>query len=489
MPDNLSARGATVMNFGFLKRTDKLDKAFEDLQSGMMDALQEDLDRLPFDPVEEAVAAKSQDGNASVVTEDGEEERIYLEETPEAESIKRLTAHAQNRLAALASFEDLHQGANDQLQTIGSMLAEVITSHHLTREFLNGIHPEIHRANELELANTTLAAENRKLAEQLHEATKKLQEQESAVATLQRRELTLQQDKETLRIALSAAKLQTVEASNALARSEAERGEVAKSLATRTVEAEKRLRENEILREKHVNLSIDLDKAHKREAEARRKYEEISAIHASETARYTETLAALAKSEKEVFRLQKSLENAQAKQEETAEAMRSLEADSDAETKRNLAETRGLRSEIQNLNSRLEAAAAEIVEATDEIARLKEALNDAQSEKQIAEKQLAFLKSEQDDQRRASLAANGDLSGTSGALDEAVTEMQRQESDELRAEISKLAAEIKKLAPYERLYRAEKAKRRNSARPSAATEANGRTPHRGKTAHSAPAGA
>jgi hypothetical protein len=478
------------MNFGFLKRTDKLDKAFEDLQSDMMDALQEDLDKLPIAPAEaETVTANPQDEIVSTPTEDTEKERIYLEETPEVESMKRLTAHAQNRLAALASFEDLHQGAEDQLQAIGSMLTEVITSHHLTREFLNGIHPEIHRANELELANTALTAENRKLTEQLHETTKKLQEQESAVANLQRRELTLQQDKETLRVALSAAKLQTVEAANALARSEAERGEVAKSLATRTVEAEKRLRENEILREKHVNLSIDLDKAHKREAEARRKYEEISAIHASETARYTETLAALAKSEKEVFRLQKSLESVQAKQEETAEALHALEADSDAEAKRTLAETRGLRSEIQNLNSRLEAAATEVLGVTDEIAKLKEALNNAEAERQIAEKQLALLKSEQDGQRRALAVANGDMSENGDAFFEQFeADMHKQESDELRAEISKLAAEIKKLAPYERLYRAEQAKRRNSARPSSA-EANGRASHRGKTAHSAPAGA
>ena len=39
----------------------------------------------------------------------------------------------------------------------------------------------------------------------------------------------------------------------------------------RTVEAESRSRENEVLREKQVNLSIDLDKALKREAEGVRK--------------------------------------------------------------------------------------------------------------------------------------------------------------------------------------------------------------------------
>ena len=47
-----------------------------------------------------------------------------------------------------------------------------------------------------------------------------------------------------------------------------------KTLSARAVEIERRTRENEVLREKQVTLTIDLDKALKREAEARRKQEE-----------------------------------------------------------------------------------------------------------------------------------------------------------------------------------------------------------------------
>jgi hypothetical protein len=69
------------MNFGgFLKRTDKLDKAFEDLQSGMMDALQEDLEKLPFETDgPETIAASAQGEGSSTRGEGGEEERIYLD--------------------------------------------------------------------------------------------------------------------------------------------------------------------------------------------------------------------------------------------------------------------------------------------------------------------------------------------------------------------------------------------------------------------------
>ena len=104
------------------------------------------------------------------------------------------------------------------------------------------------------------------------------------------------------------------------------------------------MRENEVLREKHVNLSIDLDKALKREAEARRKLDELSSLHSNEASRHSEMLNALGKSEKEVLRLQKLLEVAQAKQSELTEATNIIEADKEAEAARGRAEMRGLRS-------------------------------------------------------------------------------------------------------------------------------------------------
>lgn len=444
---------------GMLKRGDKLDKAFDELQSGMTDVLQEDL--LGFDDLAPPIA---EDMPAPIEAPAEGSAKLYLaEEDPEAG--KRVTTHTQGRLGELASFVELYQNAQEHLQGINAKLSEIITSHHLTREFLNGVEADIHRANEFEVANAAFAAENRRLAEQLHDTAKKLQEVEGTVEVLQRRELGLQQDKDQLRIQLSAVKLELVEAGNALARSEAERGEFAKSLAARSVEAERRLRENEILREKQINLSLDLDKALKREAEARRKFDEISAVHTNEGARYTETLATLAKSEKELFRLQKQLEVANAKQVELTEQLRTLEAENDAETKRNLAETRGLRSEIQSLNSRLELASNELIEATGEISRLKAQLDDMLAEKQVLEEKLTTLRKENENDKRSLSQASANLSQMS--LQQASEQMQldlhRQEREEMRAEIEELAAQVKKLLPYERLYRAQKAKQRGGS--------------------------
>ncbi|MGO4839945.1 hypothetical protein AB4144_47635, partial [Rhizobiaceae sp. 2RAB30] len=144
---------------------------------------------------------------------------------------------------------------------------------------------------------------------------------------MRQREANLVHDNELLRVALAAAKLELVDATNSITRNEAELGDLIKTLSTRTVEVERRSRENDVLREKHVALSIDADKALKREAEARHKLDELSAIHAGEAARHSELLGMLGKSEKEVLRLQKSVELAQMKQSELTETIRIIDVD------------------------------------------------------------------------------------------------------------------------------------------------------------------
>jgi chromosome segregation ATPase len=460
------------MNFiGLMKRGDKMDKAFEELQEDVAEALDENLflDEMP--PLGEAEGDAEASGTVEddlisaeelLADDDACEQTEPAEESPEVG--RRLTSHTQNRLAALASFDELYRDAQQYLQDINAKLSEVTTSHHLTREFFNIIHSDIHRANELEFANSTLATENRKLLEQLHDAGKRQQERENAVETLQHREASLLQEKENLRAALSAAKLELVEAANTISRNESELGDLMKTLSARTVEAERRLRENEVLREKHVNLSIDLDNSLKREAEARRKLDEISAIHAGEAARYSELLATLAKSEKEAMRLQKALETAQAKQAEMDEAAGNLEVEREAEMQRTIAEMRGLRSEIQSLQSRLEIASNEQIETANEISKLKVQLNDAITEKHVAQERLSALKKENETDKLHLSAASANISQLS--LQQASEQMQldihKQECEDLRAEIATLNDRIKELLPFERLYRVAKARQREA---------------------------
>ena len=135
------------------------------------------------------------------------------------------------------------------------------------------------------------------------------------------------------------------------------------------------------MREKDVRLSIDLDKAQKREAEARRRLDELSTIHANDAARHSELVAALGKSEKEETRLQRSLEIAQVRLSEMTEAARIAEDHREAERLRSLAEMRGVRSEIQSLQSRLDVATNEASVASVEIARLTAQWSDTMAEK------------------------------------------------------------------------------------------------------------
>ena len=378
------------------------------------------------------------------------------------ETARRLTSHTQTRLAALSAVDGLFHDAQDYLEEINAKLSEIATSHHLTREFLNILHGDILRANELELANVGLTTQQRVLSEQLHDATRKQREREGAVEVLQQRETSLVQDREALRGALAAVRLELVEAANTSAKREAEFGDIVKTLSAKTVEANRRSRENKMLREKHVSLSIDLDKALKREAEARHRLDELSTIHASEAARLSELLAALGKSEKEEMRLQKSLEIAQTRLSEMTEAARIMEGDREAELARSHAEMSGLRSEIQNLQSRLEIASNENSEASSEIAKLKAQWSDAVAEKQIAEEKLSALikENESDKMNLSTVSANFSQLSLQQASEQMQFDVQRQECEDLRAEVASLNARIKELLPYERLHRVTNAKPR-----------------------------
>ena len=433
---------------GMLKRGDKLDKAFEELQTGMLDVLDEDLFSLPDTAQTATDTAASEE--TTVVEEVKPDERPEEQQEPPV----RLTSYAQGRMAALESLEELHRNAHDHLESVGSGLAEIITSHHLTREFLNAVHSDIHRASELETTSNALAAENRKLSEQLHDALKKHQELETALEALRRRETGLLQDRDALRIELSSLKLENVELGNNLSRTESERGDLVKTLSTRTVEAERRLRENEMLREKQVNLSIDLEKALKRETELRRKFDEVSASHSNETARHRETQATLTKTEKEMIRLQKQVGIGEAKQAELHEAAIGSEAESEAEQKRGMVEIRGLKDEIQSLQMRLETASIGQAEASEEIARLKSQLDDMATERQIAQEMIATLKRDNEADKK-NLAA---LSAGAGRPEMSGMEKLEGEIANLTGQIATLEAEIKELQPYQRLYREAKAK-------------------------------
>ncbi|TPI41860.1 hypothetical protein FJW07_04965 [Mesorhizobium sp. B3-1-9] len=449
------------MNFkSLIKRAEDVDKEFQELQSDLAEAFEDVLKDDEQQPSEDDAVAG--------------QELVASDENPPAEepsgtATSRLTPHTQTRLAALEAVAGLFRDGQSHLQEIEAKLAEIATAHHMTREVLNVFHRDVLRSNELELANLALTTEHKTLSEQLLDAARRQRERDGAAEAWQQREASLVQDREQLRSALAAVRLELVEMGNESTRRETEFGEIAKALAAKTVELDRRGAENKLLREKQVGLSVDLEQAQKREEEARHRFDEFAATHAGETAHIAELMAQLGNHEKEETRLQKTLEATQAKLAETAEMARIAESDSAAELARGQAEMRGLRAEIQELQSRLDHVSADNDEATAEIARLRAQLNDAVTERQIAEERLAVLKDESETDKKNLSAVSTNLSQLSlqQASEQIQLDIQKQECEDLHAEVEALNARIRELLPYERLHRVTDARSRKDAPPQA----------------------
>ncbi|TJW62581.1 MAG: hypothetical protein E5V97_16250 [Mesorhizobium sp.] len=419
------------MNFkSLIKRAEDVDKEFQELQSDLAEAFEDVLKDDEQPPSgDDAVAGQE------LVASD--ENPPPEEQQPEAAS-SRLTPHTQTRLAALEAVAGLFRDGQGHLQEIEAKLAEIATAHHMTREVLNVFHRDVLRSNELELANLALTAEHKTLSEQLLDAARKQRERDGAAEAWQQREASLVQDREQLRSALAAVRLELVEMSNENARRDTEFGEIVKALTAKTVEVDRRGAENKLLREKQVGLTVDL-------------------------------MAQIGNHEKEETRLQKALEATQARLAETAEAARIAESDSGAELARSQAEMRGLRAEMQELQSRLDKVSADNGEATAEITRLKGQLNDAVTERQIAEERLAVLReeSEADKKNLSEVSTNLSQLSLQQASEQIQLDIQKQECEDLHAEVEALNARIRELLPYERLHRVTDARSRKDAAPQA----------------------
>jgi chromosome segregation ATPase len=443
-----------------IRRAGPLDDNLEELQVGMAEALNESMAHDTSPPV----AAEAADPVGAEPSGQAQPEQKPSEgpESPAAapEALRRLSAHSLSRLAALESFEKLYRETQDHLRQVEGRIAEITTSQQLTRRFFTILHADINRTNDLETANAALTADLRKSADQVSELTRKLQERDALIEGLQQRETSIGEDNEQLRASLSAAKLELVEAANASAGLEAKLGEAVKALSGQTVDAERRARENQTLREKQVNLQIELDKALKQEAQAQRRIEEMSAIHASENAQHAELVAALSKSEKEVSRLQMAAESAQMKQAEITEAALIAAGERDAEARRMQAEMGGLRAEMEAAHGRLAALSDDHSEALSRVSSLKAQLKDARSEREVLDEKLASLMRDYDQERLTLSAATANISqiNLQRETEQIQLDIHRQECEDLRAEILTLNQRIMELLPFERLYKATMAR-------------------------------
>jgi chromosome segregation ATPase len=420
---------------GLFKRDKSLNTAFDSLEAEVGEALQQDFS--------EAIASEGQaERQALPLAEVPEIFAEITEETHAPEPIEPgLTAFAQERLSSLSSFEAMYQTAGEDLRNISKALSNVNALHHLTREFLIGVQSTIHRVNDTEQVNQRLVAENNRLRRQADNVARLKSQHESLMEGTRRREAKVQQELERFRQSLADARLETVEARNGIAALESERADLMNALATRTTEAERLGRENEVLRERHVNQTADLDQTAKRVGDLQRRLDELGSVHQTESNNLSEARARLAMIESELARVQKHNDTLQIDLAENRASLKSLEHEMDEVTGRQAAERQVMANEIEVLKAKIAVLTAARSEAENEAGSLRNRLKDMETDLRIAEERAGKRRSAVDDHA--------------------------SEVEIMRSEIERLNEMVKRLSTYERFYRSVKSKQCDKARDEA----------------------
>jgi chromosome segregation ATPase len=444
-----------------LTRRDPLKRAFVTLEDGMSDVLNEKL-IMPLNEVDDTPPIDMQD-SLEPMEDQGS---LALIEQPAVDQGDRVTAHTQGRLAGYSAFEEARARAQDDLNRIGEALASIMASQHMSRDFLDDCYADIHRANDLENGNAAYAAENRRLLDRVDKLERLRARYDQLVDVLKRREAKLLDEVETTRETIGSLRLDVVEARNTIVRCESMYGELQTIHAARTNEAERYMRESEMLREKNVGLSVELDLAQKKQAESRRRVEELSAMHASDSARLAEIMSRLVAEEADGTRLQKLNDALEAKLIEANENTTRLAAELTERDKRFQSENQALRSEMQTLNARLQVAANEQRDAVSDLTTLRSKMNDMEADRHVLEKRLVAANIELDNERR--------MQAQAAAEEVSDADQSRSQTEHMREQIAELQATVAQLKQYESLYTAAK------SRKGKMEAANGFTPDGGK---------
>ncbi|MBX3570077.1 MAG: hypothetical protein KF914_18585 [Rhizobiaceae bacterium] len=425
-------------------RSDPLKKALVTLEDGMEDALKGDLsDQQHGEPDQSDLMDLAAD---DLTTDSGE----LVDYVPEAmdEAGDRTTAHAQRRLIAHADFEAAQLRVAEEIGRIGEALANIAAAAHLTRDFATDTFADIHRANDLENGNSAYASENRRLSERVTKLEKLRARYDQLVDVLKRREMKLLAEVETLREQLGDSRLEVVEAHNTIVRGESQQSELRAALAARSGDAERHLRSNESLRERNSALMLELELTQKRLSEMRRKNEELSTLHAGDSAKLAEMMTRIAAEEAENIRVQRVADGLEARLQESNEAVARVSGDLSEHERRHTSEAHALRTEIQSLTSRLADAAAGQGDAASELHALRARISDLDAENRLLEKRNADLRGELDAERQTVGGLDSD--------DDVSPDMRRRQVEQMRLEMEELRATVARLKRYESLYAAAK---------------------------------
>lgn len=420
-----------------------LKRAFVVLENGMNDVLEDEF-MLPPEPARQGAADHTDDDVLDFLDNDdqdiGEQPREFVPADRD-----RVTSHTQNRLAGYAAFDEARGRSQEELNRIAASLSAIIAAQHVTRDFLNDCYADIHRANDLEVANQRLSGDVRRMGDRIEKLEKLRTRYDQLVAVLKHRETKLRAEAEGLRDEVGELKLEAIDTRNVISRAEAQQGELHAELAARNSEIERLVQENALMRERNTALSVEVDQMMKKQGELRRKHDELTTKHMSESAALSELTAKLAGADAEVARLTKVTDAQEARLVEANDAATTLSDDLNAREKRHQSETLALKSEIHSLTSRLATASAELRHTSGEMAAMRSRFDTLESEKQLVEQKYAALAAEADRERHnATLKASAAVSGQGSGRDLEVAG--------LRREIDGLNDQITKLKHYERVW-------------------------------------
>lgn len=327
------------------------DATFEhDIEAALV--LDADSTVLDEDDAELETIELADDADEAVAFEDGAEQPSL----PFPSEV--LTPHAQAIMAAFSVFEEANDATRDELARIGKAFTAIVSNHTIGRQFVDGCRQEIVRASELEQANQRLESENRRLLERCEKQEHARERLEDLLESSRRRETRLLQECDTLRMNVSDLRLEVIDLRNANATAEHARGEMHMAIAARTAEAERLAREIEVMRERMASVTADLDASQRRHSEVRLKLDDLQALHTAEIAKYAELNGRVTAGDKEIVRLQKQCDVAEAELREASLALQTAEHEIWERDRRHQSELKALKTEIGQLSGRLQIYSA-----------------------------------------------------------------------------------------------------------------------------------
>lgn len=260
-----------------------------------------------------------------------------------------LSAHGQSVMAAFTVFEEANNATREELTKIGKAFTTIVSNYNIGRQFLDGCRQEITRASELEQSNQRLIVENRRLLERSDKQEHARERMDDQLESAKRREARLIQECDALRMNVSDLRLELIETRNANVVSEHARTDMHMALAGKTADAERLARESEVLRDKLNAVTGDLDASHKRHSELRLKLEELHVQHGAEVNKYAELNGRVSAADKDILKLQKQNDIAEAQLKEANLALQTAEHDIWERDRRHQSELQALRSEMEQL--------------------------------------------------------------------------------------------------------------------------------------------